>query len=124
LDDLISADIRDFITRHIDTVSQLEALLLLRAERQEHWSLERIAARVYTSPEEIDEVLERFCREGFLVRDGDSFRYECADPATDAIIGRVANAYTTHLIAITNLIHGKSRDVRAFADAFKLRKDK
>ena len=41
------------------------------------------------------------------------------------LVGRLARFYGTHLIPVTNLIHGKpvSR-IREFADAFKLRKDR
>lgn len=35
MDELIPVDLRDFILRHIDSVSQLEALLLLRAKPDE-----------------------------------------------------------------------------------------
>jgi hypothetical protein len=57
------------------------------------------------------------------MRDGDAYRYQSRDPATDATIGRLASIYASHLIAITNMIHQKGRNVRSFADAFKLRKD-
>jgi hypothetical protein len=123
VDDLIPPEVRDFIIRHIDTVSQLEALLLLRANPERTWDIATTANRVYASKEQIAEVLERFSAEHFVVRDGDSYRYQSRDSATDATIGQLASIYASHLIAVTNMIHQKSRSVRSFADAFKLRKD-
>jgi hypothetical protein len=38
-DEVIPADIKNFIARHIDSVIQLEALLLLRACPDETWTL-------------------------------------------------------------------------------------
>ena len=123
MDDLIPPDVREFIIRHIDTVSELEALLILRENPGESWETGRIAARVYTSEREIGQVLERFAAEGFLERNGERYRYHCKDPAVDRTIADLARSYASHLIPVTNMIHSKPRSIRSFSDAFKLRKD-
>ena len=123
MDELIPPEVRDFIIRHIDTVSQREALLLLRANPEQNWDIATTARRVYASNEQIAEVLERFSAERFVVRNGDLYRYQSRDPGTDAILGRLASIYASHLIPVTNMIHQKNRNLRSFADAFKLRKD-
>jgi hypothetical protein len=123
VDDVIPPEVREFIIRHIDTVSELEALLILRASPGDTWDIGRIAARVYTSEREIAQVLERFAAEGFLERDGETYRYQCKDPDVDRTIGELARSYASHLIAVTNMIHSKPRNMRSFSDAFRLRKD-
>jgi hypothetical protein len=123
VDDVVPPDVREFIIRHIDTVSQLEALLILRAHPSEKWDVSRLASRVYTSDREVAEVMERFITEGFLRREGDIYHYDTKDPAADRIIADLARYYATHLIPITNMIHAKPRSMRSFSDAFKLRKD-
>jgi hypothetical protein len=123
VDDVVPPEVREFIIRHIDTVSQLEALLILRANPDESWDVSRIANRVYASDREVGEVLERFTTDGFLQRDGDLYRYDCKDPAINTTIGELARYYTSHLIPVTNMIHAKPRSMRSFSDAFKLRKD-
>jgi hypothetical protein len=40
-----------------------------------------------------------------------------------AIVERLAVLYARYLIPVTNIIHSSPRTIRAFADAFKLRKD-
>ena len=45
-DDAIPDGVRDFVLRHIDSVAQLEALLLLRANSNENWDVPRAAARL------------------------------------------------------------------------------
>jgi hypothetical protein len=122
-DDVIPPDVREFIIRHIDTVSELEALLILRAHRGAEWDVGQIAARVYTPEREIAQVIERFLSEGFLERDGDRFRYNEKNTAADRTIGELAKYYASHLIPVTNMIHSKPRSMRSFSDAFKLRKD-
>jgi hypothetical protein len=123
VDDVIPPDVREFIIRHIDTVSELEALLILRASPGDTWDIGRIAARVYTSEREIAQVLERFAAEGFLERDGETYRYQCKDQEVDRTISELARSYASHLIAVTNMIHSKPRSMRSFSDAFRLRKD-
>ena len=65
-DDVIPGDLRDFILRHIDSVAQLEALLLLRANPNEGWDIEQTAARLYVEQGEVAEALARLCADGLL----------------------------------------------------------
>jgi hypothetical protein len=123
VDDVIPPEVREFIIRHIDSVSQLEALLMLHAHPEENWEVGRIASRVYASDRELGVVLDRFAAEGFLTREGELYRYHAADPAIDRTIAELARCYASHLIPVTNMIHSKPRGMRSFSDAFKLRKD-
>jgi hypothetical protein len=123
VDDVIPPEVREFIIKHIDTVSELEALLILRGHPGEDWDIGRIAARVYTSEREIGQVLERFAAEGFVRRDGERYRYDARDPAIKRAIDELARFYASHLIPVTNMIHSKPRSMRSFSDAFRLRKD-
>jgi hypothetical protein len=123
VDELIPADIRDFILRHIASVGQGEALLLLRANPAEAWDVSKIARRLYTSDKEIAELLAQLCHDGLLTGSNGLFRYECASEEQCDLIDRLAAIYSRHLIPVTNMIHGKPRRIRQFADAFKFRKD-
>lgn len=122
-DDPIPGDLREFIMRHIDSVAELEALLLMRANPNEHWDVPSIARRLYTSDTQIAGPFTRFCDEGLLTCTGHLYRYAPA-PELAAMIEKLAEAHSRHLIAVTNLIHTKPRRIREFADAFKLRKDR
>jgi hypothetical protein len=122
VDDVIPDDVRDFILRHIDSVAQLEALLLLRANSNENWDTARAAARLYTSEEQIKAVLAQLCEDGLLSHKDDVYRYE-SSPAAKTTVDRLADVYRRHLIPVTNVIHTKPRRIREFANAFKFRKD-
>jgi hypothetical protein len=119
----IPADVRDFILRHIDSVAQWEALLLLRANPGECWDVNKVAARLYTSEKEVAGLLAHLCQDGLVTANDGVYRYECASPEQRDIIDRLAAIYSRHLIPVTNLIHGKPRRIRQFAEAFKFRKD-
>lgn len=122
-DDPIPADIWDFIQRHIDSVAQLEALLLLRSNPDAMWDIAATAKRLYASEQEIAGALERLCTDGLLSCKDGIYRYECAPEVRDKV-DRLASAYSQQLIPVTNIIHTKPRRIREFADAFRFRKDR
>lgn len=112
VDELIPADVRDFILRHIDSVAQWEALLLLRANPAEAWDVGRVARRLYASDGEIAELLAQLCQGGLLAASNGLFRYECASAEQRNAIDRLAEIYSRHLIPVTRLIHDKPRRTR------------
>lgn len=122
-DDLVPADVREFIQRHIDSVAQLEALLLLRGSPDVSWDIATTAQRLYATEQEIVDVLARLCADGLLVCNDEVYRYEPA-PELRQSVDRLASVYASHLIPVTNMIHAKPRRIREFADAFRFRKDR
>lgn len=122
-DDPIPADLRAFIQRHIDSVAQLEALLLLRSTSGTNWDVATVAKRLYAAEPETADVLTQLCEDGFLACMDGAYRYAGATDL-DELVARLASAYARHLIAVTNMIHAKPRRIRQFADAFRFRKDR
>jgi len=119
----IPPDIRDFINRHIDSVAQLEALLMMRSSPDTVWDVAAASKRLYVSQQEAGDTLDRLCANGLLTCKDGNYRYECA-PELRATVDELALAYSRLLIPITNLIHAKPRRIREFADAFKFRKER
>ncbi|HZS03243.1 MAG TPA: hypothetical protein VFD58_00075 [Blastocatellia bacterium] len=126
-DELIPEDVRQFILRNIDSVAQLEALLLLRGSPQSGWCARTAAEQLYIGEQEAAPLLGRLCEQGFVTASsGEPARYQYQpDPAELAgMVDRVAEVYAKHLAPVTNLIHARPRSrIQEFADAFKLRKD-
>jgi hypothetical protein len=125
--DMIPDDVAQFILNQIDSIAQLEALLLLRREPQEKWSAKTLAQRLYTTESETLAALERLCAAGLVIALGSEhviYRYEPMSQELRALIDRAADVYSKHLVPITNLIHSKPKTrVQEFADAFRIRKD-
>ena len=121
--ELLSDDVKDLIRRHIDSVAQLEALLFLRARPGELWDAATTAIRLYAPADGMARSLDRLHTDGFLQRDGDRYRYECSDELRRRV-DRLAAAYVSHLISVTNLIHSKPKDIREFSDAFRFGRDR
>jgi DNA-binding MarR family transcriptional regulator len=118
----LTPEVRNFVLQHIDSVAQLEALLFLRTRPAERLDASDIAKTLYASPGEMNAALEGLHGRGLLVREDDRYGYNHRSPDR-AQVEALANAYAHHLIPITNLIHSKPRNIRAFSDAFKFRKD-
>ena len=121
-DESIPADLREFILRYIDSVAHLEALLLLRANADTDWDTATIAQRLYTTEQQAADVLAQLCSDGLLTCEEERYRYGKQSLENLTTIDRLADSYAKHLIPITNMIHGKPRRIRQFADAFKFRK--
>ena len=121
-EDQLPEGVRDLILRHVHSVVQLEVLLFLRERPREQWDVASVAKRLYAPVGEMAIALAELCKDGFLVREGEAYRYA---PISDhqARVDALARAYVRQLIPITNLIHSKPRNIRAFSDAFKFRKD-
>lgn len=122
-DEIIPADVQDFIFRYIHSIAQLEALLLLRAKPAEPWDVRAIASRLYTSEKETAALLTQLCDASF-VRVSDGIYHYHPAPEHQRIIDHLASSYARHLIPVTNMIHGKAHRIRQFSDAFKIKRSK
>lgn len=121
---VISDDLQRFIVEKIDSVGQLEALLLLRKEPAKYWSVYSLAKRLYISQDQTAEILRKLCSDGLVTRNDaepSEYRYNPRQELV-AFVDRLAEAYSKHLVPVTNMIHSKSR-IQKFADAFRLRRD-
>ena len=120
----VSNSVRRLIVESIDTVSELEAILLLREHRDIEWTADEAARRLYVSLAVSGHILNVLSKRGFLAESGKRYRYSPATPALEAATEELAGCYSRDLIAVTQLIHAKpTPSVLQFADAFRVRKD-
>jgi DNA-binding IclR family transcriptional regulator len=119
--------VRQFIQDEIDSVAQLEALLLLRHNRTRPMTSEAVAEGIYLNVKETAPLLEGLVARGFVSVEGTqpkAYRYQPRSPEVAKSIDQLAEAYSRYLVPVTNLIHQKPRRViQEFADAFKLKKE-
>ena len=115
-------DIRDFILKHIVSVAQIEALLLIWASPEERWGLRQVAARIYASDAETAKALGGLCAGGVLVCTDGIFSLNRSTENAE-MIRKLQEVYARHLIPVTDIIHGKSRSPASSAGAFRLPKD-
>jgi hypothetical protein len=118
--------VRLFLLKNIDSVPELELLLLL-SEHVTDLSIAEAASRIYVDESSSRLLLEGLVRRRLVVATGEPSRYRFgpSDPEDEARVREVALAYRMHLVAMANLIHSKaSVSVQEFARAFDLKKDR
>ncbi|HSE87198.1 MAG TPA: hypothetical protein VLJ79_13315 [Candidatus Binatia bacterium] len=123
----IPKDVAQFILEKIDSIAQLEALLLLRSNPEEKWSIGALAGRLYIDEKQTAELLVRLSVQGFVLSSSDEprlYKYQPSSMELRGMVERLAEIYSKLLVPVTNLIHSKPKTrIQEFADAFKLRKD-
>ncbi|MCY1073534.1 hypothetical protein [Archangium lansingense] len=119
-------EVRRFITDHIDSVEQLEILLLLHQHPERSWTAESVARELRISALSADDRLKDMARSGILAKVQGSeveYRYAPSQQLGDVVAG-LATAYAERRVTVINLIFSKPIDkIRTFADAFRLRRD-
>jgi len=74
--DSIPEDVEQFIRKRIDSVAQLEALLMTRSAPQAEWSVAVLAKRLYVSEKQAADLLARLFTDGFLIKAGSPSLYQ------------------------------------------------
>ncbi len=117
---------RRLIAEHIDSVEQLEILLLLYQHPERSWSEESVARELRISPMSAGDRLKDMARAAILSKVQGSegeYRYTPDAQMGEAVAG-LAAAYSERRVTVINLIFSKPVDkIRTFADAFRLRRD-
>jgi DNA-binding IclR family transcriptional regulator len=117
---LISEPVRKLIAEQIDSVEQLEVLILLREHRSRPWTVDGINERIRSSPNSVRERLEALVQRGLVAQQDAGYRYAAAGEL-DATVSELARAYAERRFTVIELIFAKPSDkLRAFADAFKV----
>jgi predicted transcriptional regulator len=127
-DDLIPDDVKEFILEILDSVAQLEGLLLLRGNPEAGWKVEELAKRLYIDREQAAKILEHLCTQGLLIvkkAGSTTYHYQPESSELRQMVERLAETYSKYLVPVTNLIHSKPQTrVQQFADAFKIKRRK
>jgi DNA-binding MarR family transcriptional regulator len=122
----IAPHVSRLLAEHIDSVEQLEILLLLRGAPERAWSATEVADALYTHPDSAGRRLDALGTSGLLARNAGDERRWCYRPRTeklDAAVSDLAATYAERRVAVITLIASRPMDnVRAFSEAFRLRK--
>jgi len=124
MSDEVSDPIKRLIEESIGSVSELEAILLLRKNRERAWTVAAAAERLYVSDNEAARLLATLAQRGFFTEREGRFLYAAA-PDVDATVADLAAAYARNVVAVTNLIHANiTANVLKLAEVAQRRKEK
>ena len=126
-DNGIRDDIGAFIAEYIDSIVQLELLLLLQRRPEEIWTPEAVARELRVDPRWTMTELSRLTARGLVSTSGaepPEYRYAPGTPELQRSIADLIELYGKSRVSVINLIYSRPGDaIRSFADAFRLRKD-
>lgn len=122
----LPTDVLDLIARHLDSMEQVQALLVLRREPDRFWQVNEIATDVRASPEKVAAVLA-ILHDNKLVSvapgDPKSYRYSPATAALRTSVDNLEVAYNTRPVTLVKALYDRpARSIQSFAEAFRLRK--
>lgn len=117
----LSPEATEVLTDRIDSVAQLDMLLLLSREGQAPMTAPQIAAELGFSADWVTGELALLVGRKLVVPVGNA--YTGPDrPELRAVVAELAAAYRTHPVAMVAAIYSKpDRRLKNFADAFRLR---
>jgi len=130
----IGENVRTLLTEYVGTYDELEALLLLHRSRDRAWTPAEICEQLNLSPSLVDEALAELVSHGLLTRGesaaGAVFSYAPSRETLGQAVDQLALAYEDRRIEVIRLMSRnainrvRTQAIRAFADAFIVKKKK
>lgn len=128
MNDRIPEKVRLFIRDYIQSVEQLEILLLLYQHPDKEWTPNAVSKEIRSTPISTAKRLSDLKAARLVDEKSGSEKVYTYRPATAELskqIAELADTYATMRVTVIDLIFSKPVDkIRTFADAFKLREDK
>lgn len=122
-------EVRTLIVQQLDSVVQLELLLLMHSKPAQAWNAEEIARELRIEPNSAAKQLTQLAERGFLrteTQDANRYRYAPASSTMDMQVSELSRIYQSRRVTVISLLYSKPTDtLRSFADAFRIfRKEK
>ncbi|GMV27358.1 MAG: hypothetical protein AMXMBFR58_33890 [Phycisphaerae bacterium] len=111
----------DAITRRLDSVTQLDVLLLLHGSQQREWSPQEVATELRIGAQWAEQYLRVLCARGLIVSEQAGYRY-VARPDLEQPMQELTRLYRTHPVGIIAAIYRPNKQLEEFADAFRIRR--
>jgi predicted transcriptional regulator len=116
--------VRSLIVRHLDSVLEVEILLLLYGSRPRAWSAEEVVENLRIDRAWAATLLGKLCDAGLLRCDAanQTYAYGPASAQLEAAVAALDAAYAARRVRVIELIFAKPLEkIRSFADAFRIR---
>lgn len=120
----VPSDVVTFVTEYIESIEQLEVLLLVASGGE--WTAERIARELRGNEASVANWLERLNHSGLAAQvSSGSYTYQPSTPELKRAVAQLDSAYRTARYRVIELIFSKPLDkIRTFSEAFRLKRDK
>jgi len=121
----LSDDLVQFVQTYLGSVWALKMMVAMMAEPSRAWTAAELVRELRASDTVISRLLHRFQQIGLAIEDpANMWCWRPATPELEELSTAVAKAYTeTPFGVIQAIAEAPESRLRAFADAFRLRKD-
>ena len=125
---VFSEKLERFIATEIDSLEQLEILLLLSGNPQKWWSATTVYEVIKSSNQSVKDRLNEMADRGLLQKKSEGevcYQFDSSNEDLREITAELRDAYKERSVKVVQAIYSNPPDaVREFARAFRLRKDK
>lgn len=120
-DNDIPKTVRDFVFEYIDSVEQLEILLLLESDSNKSWSLAELNGLLRSNLNSVEKRISLLLSQGLIIKNEDSqFSFFLDDVDLRQTIHSLADIYKVHRYRILEMIFSPMKKSRDLAEAFRL----
>jgi hypothetical protein len=118
--------VEQFIHRYLESVDHLRAVLLLCGSPRTEWDATDVGTRLYLTPALAAAVLARLEANGLVASNGEPrrYRYQAQSPELASLVEQIVVLDREHPVSLIQMIYARPKDIQAFADAFRLRREK
>ena len=123
----VPGDVARFITENVSSLEQLEVICLLRDTAPREWRPEEVSREIGSSLMSIGNRLAHLASERFIkvrhTERGPVYQHGPESEEIASLIDAAAKLYRERRLAVIDLVYGRpENDLRAFSDAFMLKK--
>jgi hypothetical protein len=119
----VPAEVRRFIAAEIESVGQLEVLLLLRGAVDKNWTADEVARALVMQTPSVESWLEKMAARGLLAAADDRYRFAPPTAEVERTIDGLAESYARYRVAVIGVIFSKpSEGATRFSEAFRIRR--
>lgn len=116
-------DVEAFISDCIQSVEEIEILLLLCSARDRHWTPRQLSAQLRRTEHSVVLRVQSLVASGLVAMEQGKISY-VASPAEDDRVRQLAAIYEQRRAAVIDYIFAERPDpMKSFADAFRMRRD-
>jgi hypothetical protein len=120
-------DVIRFLDSHVESIDQLEILRLLGESPDREWAVAALAKEIQSPADKVSADLAALAGRGLVgteLRGRETVcRYNPANPELNGQVQRLLQLYRERPVSMIKLVYARAADpLRAFADAFRLRK--
>jgi hypothetical protein len=115
----LSENLRQFLFEHIDSVEQLDMIVLLFEQRNKWWTAKAISEELRTSCSSVGNRIPVLQSLGIVgVNEAGAYQYQPKSPELAALIENLVDQYKLRRHTILQLIFSTMKRAKTFANAF------